>query len=73
MNEPRVSYKRHRFPPAVIARPLWLYIRFPLGLRLVEMLLERRIVVSYETLRNGPVLCEKVRLEFMASCKADIV
>ena len=47
-----VSYKRHRFPPAVIAHAVWLYVRFPLSLRLVEeMLLERGIVVSYETVR----------------------
>lgn len=45
-------YKRHRFPPAVIAHAVWLYFRFPLSLRLVEeMLLERGIVVSYETIR----------------------
>ncbi|EJC71676.1 transposase [Rhizobium leguminosarum bv. trifolii WSM2012] len=47
-----VSYKRYRFPPAVIAHAVWLYVRFPLSLRLVEeMLLERGIVVSYETIR----------------------
>jgi putative transposase len=36
----------------VIAHAVWLYFRFPLSLRLVEeMLLERGIVVSYETIR----------------------
>jgi len=46
------SYKRHRFPPAVIAHAVWLYFRFPLSLRLVqEMLLARGIIVSYETIR----------------------
>lgn len=50
---PRVSYKRHRFPPAIIAHAVWLYFRFPLSLRLVEeMLLERGIAVSYETVRR---------------------
>ena len=45
-----MSYKRHRFPPEIIARAVWLYFRFPLSLRLVEeMLLERGMVVSYET------------------------
>lgn len=49
MAQSTVSYKRHRFPPAVIAHAVWLYVRFPLSLRLVEeMLLERGIVVSYE-------------------------
>jgi putative transposase len=46
-----VSYKRHRFPPQIIAHAVWLYFRFPLSLRLVEeMLLERGIIVSYETI-----------------------
>jgi putative transposase len=48
-----VSYKRHRFPPEIIAYAVWLYFRFPLSLRLVEeMLLERGILVSYETVRR---------------------
>jgi putative transposase len=48
-----VSYKRHRFPSQIIAHDVWLYFRFPLSLRLVEeMLLERGIVVSYETVRR---------------------
>jgi putative transposase len=48
-----VSYKRHRFPPEIIAHAVWLYFRFPLSLRLVEeMLLERGILVSYETVRR---------------------
>jgi len=52
MTRSQVSYKRHRFPPALIAHTVWLYFRFPLSLRLVEeMLLERGIVVSYETIR----------------------
>lgn len=53
MTSPSVSYKHHRFPPAIIAHAVWLYFRFPLSLRLVEeMLQERSIVVSYETVRR---------------------
>ncbi|MFI0848346.1 IS6 family transposase [Mesorhizobium sp. IMUNJ 23232] len=53
MNTATASYKRHRFPPQIIAHAVWLYYRFPLSLRLVEeMLLERGIVVSYETIRR---------------------
>ena len=53
MKQPRISYKNHRFPPQIIAHSVWLYFRFPLSLRLVEeMLLERGIVVSYETIRR---------------------
>lgn len=53
MSTPTISYKNHRFPPHIIAHAVWLYYRFPLSLRLVEeMLLERGIVVSYETIRR---------------------
>lgn len=46
-----ISYKRHRFPLEIIAHAVWLCFRFPLSLRLVGgMLLERGIVVSYETI-----------------------
>ncbi len=50
MTQSPISYKRHRFPPQIIAHAVWLYFRFPLSLRLVEeLLLERGIVVSYGT------------------------
>ncbi len=56
MSKPDVSYKNHRFPPQIIAHAVWLNYRFSLSLRLVEeMLLERGVVVSYETIRSmGP-------------------
>ena len=66
MSKP-VSYKRHRFPPEIIAHAVWLYFRFPLSLRLVEeLLLERGIVVSYETVRRwalkfGPAYARRLR------------
>ncbi len=66
MSKP-VSYKRHRFPPEIIAHAVWLYFRFPLSLRLVEeMLLEQGIVVSYETVRRwalkfGPAYARRLR------------
>ncbi|WP_114948000.1 IS6 family transposase [Microvirga calopogonii] len=62
-----VSYKRHRFPPEIIAYAVWLYFRFPLSLRLVEeMLLGRGIIVSYETVRRwalkfGPAYARRLR------------
>ncbi|EKF39803.1 IS6 family transposase (plasmid) [Nitratireductor rhodophyticola] len=53
MSTSAISYKRHRFPAEIIAHAVWLYYRFPLSLRHVEeMLLERGIVVSYETIRR---------------------
>ncbi len=48
-----VIYKRHRFPPGVITRDDWLYLRLSLNLRIVEgRLLERGIIASYETIRR---------------------
>ena len=45
-------HPRHRFPVAIIAHAVWLYHRFALSLRDVEELLfERGIPVSYETVR----------------------
>jgi transposase-like protein len=47
-----ISYKRHRFPKEVIQHAVWLYFRFTLSLRDVEeMLAQRGIEVSYETIR----------------------
>src|ERR1700732_5092216 len=44
---------RHRFPAEIIAHAVWLYHVFSLSLRDVELLLvERGIVVSYETVRR---------------------
>ena len=49
----KISYTRHRFPPVIIQRAIWLYFRFPLSFRDVEeMLAERGIDVSYETIRR---------------------
>lgn len=67
MNSSIVSYKNHRFPPQIIARAVWLYFRFPLSLRPVEvMLLERGIIVSHETTRRwgrkfGPAYAKQLR------------
>ena len=67
MKKSAISYKRHRFPQQIIAHAVWLYFRFPLSLRLVEeLLLERGIVVSYETIRRwgrkfGPAYAKQLR------------
>src|SRR3712207_2218377 len=46
-------YAGHRFPAEIISQAVWLYFRFPLGLRMVEaMLAARGIVVSHETVRQ---------------------
>lgn len=48
----RISFKRRRFPPAVIRYAVWLYFRFTLSIRDVEELLAQRgIEVSREAVR----------------------
>jgi len=47
------SHAGYRFPAEVIGHAVWLYVRFPLSLRMVEeMLAARGIVVSHETVRQ---------------------
>ena len=49
----QITYARHRFPGSIIQHAVWLYFRFPLSFRDVEdMLAERGIDVSYETVRR---------------------
>lgn len=56
MQTEKTSYKRHRFPPQMIAHAVWLYVRFNLSLREVEeLMLERGVDVSYETIRRSTV------------------
>ena len=46
-------YTRHRFHPDIIRRAIWMYFRFNLSFRDVEeLMLERGIDVSYETIRR---------------------
>lgn len=58
MNQPTAHYKNHRFPPEIIARAVWRHVE--------EMLLERGITVSYETIRrwgrkHGPDFARRLR------------
>src|SRR5271170_7835000 len=63
----KISYAGYRFPPEVIHQAIWLYLRFTLSFRDVEDLLaERGIVVSYETVRRwvnhfGPMVAAHLR------------
>jgi putative transposase len=61
----QVSFKRHRFPPEIIRHSIWLYARFTLSFRDVEeMLAERGLDVSYETVRRwllAPLLEDRQR------------
>ena len=62
-----LSYARHRFPPEIIQNAVWLYFRFALSYRDVEdMLAERSIDVTYETIRRwvlkfGRIYAERIR------------
>ena len=62
-----ISYARHRFPPDIIRRAVWLYLRFTLSYRDVEDLLaERGLMVSNESIRRwvlkfGPIIARNLR------------
>ena len=63
----RTGYSGHRFPPEIISHAVWLYLRFPLSLRMVEDLLAARgILVSHETvcqwaLKFGETFANQIR------------
>jgi putative transposase len=68
MTPPRKpSYAGHRFLLEVISHAIWLYVRFPLSLRMVEaMLAARGITVSHATVRQwalklGQAFANRVR------------
>lgn len=76
MQTTKISYKRHRFPPQIIAHVVWLYAGFNLSLRGVEeLMLERGVDVSYETIRRwtikfGPLIAHTLRLR--QPCPGDV-
>ena len=63
----KISYAGYHFPPEIIQRAIWVYLRFSLSFRGVEDLLaERGISVSYETVRRwvnhfGPKIAADLR------------
>jgi len=63
----KIICRGYRFPPEIIQRAIWLYCRFTLSLRDVEELLaERGIEVTYETIRQwgiqfGPAIARDLR------------
>ena len=63
----QISYRNLHFPPSIVQRAVWMYVRFNLSLRDVEELLaERGIEVSYETIRRwvdrfGPQVAKRLR------------
>jgi putative transposase len=64
----RSLYRGYRFPAAVISGGVRWYFRFNLGLRdIEELLLERGVVVTYETIRCG---CDKFGAGFARCAEA---
>ena len=67
MNKRNLLYHGYRFPSEIISHAVWLYHRFCLSFRDVEDLLaERGIVVSYETIRSwcnkfGPAYARMIK------------
>ena len=67
MNQSIPAYHGYRFPSEIISHVVWLYHRFCLSFRNVEDLLaEREIVVSYETIRSwcnkfGPAYARTIK------------
>ena len=67
MKKPIPSYQRHRYPPEIISHAVWLYHRFCLSFREVEELLaERGITVTYETIRQW---CQKCGPDYARKLK----
>ena len=63
MKSTRSLYYGHRYPREIISHAVWLYYKFGLSLWNVEDLLaERGIVVSYETIRRW---CARFGLEYV--------
>ena len=62
-----LSYSGYRFPRDIIQRAVWMYLRFTLSYRDVEVLLaERGITVAYESIRHwvisfGPAIARGLR------------
>ncbi|MBI0330290.1 IS6 family transposase [Burkholderia plantarii] len=66
--KPRSLYHGHRFPAAIISQAVRWYLRFQLSLRdIEELLFERGVIVSYETIRRR---CEKFGATFARRVRA---
>jgi putative transposase len=67
VNLPPNLYRRHRFPGEVISHCVWLYYRFCLSYRDIELIMaERGIVLTYETVRDwcpkfGPYFANELK------------
>jgi transposase-like protein len=69
----KISYAGYRFPPEVIHQAIWLYLRFTLSFRVEDLLAERGIAVSYETVRRwvnhfGPMIAASAQAPSETAC-----
>lgn len=68
MKKTKSLYHGHRFPAAIISQAVRWYFRFQLSLRdIEELLFERGVIVSYETIRRW---CNKFGAGFARRIKA---
>lgn len=68
MKKAKSLYHGHRFPPAVISQAVRWYFRFQVSLRdIEELLFERGVTVTYETIRSW---CDKFGKGFTRRVKA---
>lgn len=68
MQNTKSLYHGHRFPAAVISQAVRWYFRFQLSLHdIEELLFERGVVVSYETIRRW---CDKFGASFAYGAKS---
>jgi transposase-like protein len=50
----KIGYAEYRFPPEIIHQAIWLYLRFSLSLRDVDILLAKHgITIAYWTIQLG--------------------
>ena len=67
MSRSSFLYRRHRFPGEIISHCIWVYYRFSLSYRdIEEMMAQRGVKVSYETIRQwclkfGQTIAEELR------------
>jgi putative transposase len=67
VNLPANLYRRHRFPGEIISPCVWLYFRFCLSYRDIELIMaERGIVLTYESVRDwclkfGPYFANELK------------
>src|SRR5258705_13581090 len=67
MKNDRSGYYGHRFAPEIISYAVWVYHRFCLSFRdVADLLAERGIVVSYETIR---LWCQKFGPDYARKLK----